>query len=443
VERHFLLWIGIGYGFVAILDLVHLLAYRGMGVFGDMGVDPPTQLWIAARFIQAIVLLVSPTFLTRQLNARAAIAGFSIVVTLTLVSIFGWHNFPHAWDASVEHLTVFKVASEYIICVLLLISIARISVHRRQFDRYVLGLLIASIGFTLLAEFSFTLYTDPYGFMNLLGHFFKLVAFYLLYKAVVEANLRRPYDVLFRDLTQREDDLEHSQRKLEAFNHTLEERVEERTAQVRALARELTQVETRERERLASILHDDVQQLLAAARMRLKLAMSRPEASAEALARAEEHLNEAIERSRSLAVEVSSSVVRERGLARALRWLGEQMKTRHGLSVEVTASEATDLGDPDVEALIFRVVRELLFNVVKHAGVDHATVCASREESGELCVTVSDAGCGFRVEEAIDGDGFGLGSVRGHVEMMGGTCVIDSEPGEGTEITMIFPIAAE
>ncbi len=444
VERHFLLWIGIGYGFVAILDLVHTLVYRGMGVFGDLGVDPATQLWIAARFIQAFVLLIAPVFFTRKLNARAAVAGFSILITLVLLSIFGWHNFPQAYNDAAGHLTPFKIISEYIICALLLCAIGWIAARRNRFDRDVMALLIGSIAFTLLGEFSFTLYTDPYGFTNLLGHYFKLVAFYLLYKAVVEANLRRPYEVLFRDLTQREDELARSQRKLEAFNHTLEERVSERTAQVRSLARELTQVETRERERLASILHDDLQQTLAAARMRVKMGMSRPEASAESLAKADEHLAEAIERSRCLAVEVSSGVVRERGFVQALRWLGEHMGERHGLVVEVIASEATDLGDPDVEALIFRVVRELLFNVVKHAEVDRATVCAARGNGGELCVTVSDPGRGFRVDEvSADTDGFGLGSVRGHVEMLGGTCIISSEPGAGTQVTMVFPVDAE
>ena len=444
VERDFLLWIGIGYGFVAIIDLVHTLVYRGMGVFGDLGADPPTQLWIAARFIQALVLLIAPVFLSRKLNARAALAGFSVVVTLVFVSVFGWNIFPQAYNDAAGHLTTFKIVSEYIICALLLCAIGWIVSQREQFDRHVLALLIGSIVSTLLGEFSFTLYTDPYGFTNLLGHYLKLVAFYLLYKAVVEANLRRPYEVLFRDLTQREDELARSQRELEALNHTLEERVAERTTQVRTLARELTQVETRERERLADILHDDLQQTLAAARMRVKMAMSRPEGAAEVLAQADEHIAEAIERSRCLAVEVSSGVVRELGFDGALHWLGEHMAERHGLSVEVTTSEVTDLGDPDVEALVFRVVRELLFNVVKHAGADSATVCASRNGDGELCVTVSDTGRGFRVEAATaNSGGFGLSSVRGHVEMLGGTCAICSEPGEGTQVTMAFPIGAE
>jgi len=161
VERHFLLWIAIGYGFVALIDLLHTLVYRGMGVFGDLGVDPPTQLWVAARFMQALILLTSPLFLRRKFNVRLAFAGYAVLVTLIVLSIFAWDIFPVAFDDSIQRLTPFKIIAEYVICAMLLIAAALILARRRQFDPTVLWLLVGSIISTLLAELSFTLYTDP------------------------------------------------------------------------------------------------------------------------------------------------------------------------------------------------------------------------------------------------------------------------------------------
>ncbi|MFW6156650.1 MAG: MASE3 domain-containing protein, partial [Armatimonadota bacterium] len=440
-DGHFLLWIGIGYLFVGLLDLVHTLAYTGMGVFPEAGVNLPTQLWVAARFMQALVLLTAPLFFTRRLPARATLAGFGAVTTLVLLSIFAWDIFPTAWDEAAGGLTAFKIIAEYVICGLLLIAITWMLAWRDRLDRTVLGLLVGSIGATFAGEVAFTLYADPYGFPNLVGHFLKLVAFYLIYKAVVEAGLRRPYDVLFRDLKQREEQLERSQAELEALNETLEQRVTERTEQARALAGELARAETRERERLASILHDDLQQLLAAARMRVKMASASPDTDVQLLGAADEHLSEAIEMSRRLVGEISPAIVRERGLGPALHWLAEHMHERHGLTVDVTVDGEISLGNSDVEAMALRVLREVLFNVVKHAGVDHAALRAEMDEESTLRINVTDDGHGFDPAEVLNEQqgGFGLASVRNRIEALGGTCVIDSAPREGTSITMVIP----
>ncbi len=441
IDSHFLVWIGIGYGFVAMIDLVHTLSYRGMGVLGDLGTDPPTQLWIAARFIQAVTLLTAPLFFDRKLRARLAATGFATVTALVMLSIFAWDIFPTAWSEAAGGLTTFKIISEYVICGMLLAATVWFLIRRDRLDPEVLALLVGSIVATLVAELSFTLYADPYGLPNLLGHYLKLVAFYLIYKAVVETGLRRPYKVLFRDLRQREQQLEQSQQELESLNETLEERVIERTRQARALARELAQAEARERARIAQILHDDLQQTLAASRMRVQMAASSPDSSGEALEVADEQISQAIEIARCLAVEVSPAVVRDRGLGPALHWLGDHMHQQHGLTVHVTASQDIHLGDPDVGAMIFRIVRELLFNVVKHAGIDEASLFAEVNDDGELCVTVSDEGNGFDTDEVLGGDdeGFGLDSVRNRVEMLGGRCVISSAPGEGTQIALTVP----
>lgn len=439
-----LLWIGIGYLFVAMIDLVHLLAYRGMGVFPITGANTATQLWIAARFLQALVLLTAPLWLRRKPNVHLASLGCAAVITLVLLSVFLWQNFPMAYDDAAGALTPFKLTAELVICALLVLALLLLVRARREIGKRTLGLLAASVVATLISEISFMLYTDPYGPANLVGHYLKVVAFYLVYKAVVETGLRRPYELLFRDLTQREAELERSQRELLALTETLEERVAERTEQIRVMGRELEEMEQRERLRVAGVLHEEVQQALAAARVRIGLAARgcSPETAGE-LRQATDLLQEAIDTLRRLSAEVSPHVVKDHGFAAALEWLAEHMEARHGLTVELDVDPAAAPSEPEQGELLLRGVRELLFNVVKHARVDHARVTLHRTPDGGCVVTVSDQGVGFDAtlmrEDRVNGSGLGLVTVALRLDLLGGECEFESTPGGGTRVTMILP----
>ncbi|MCL5026764.1 MAG: ATP-binding protein [Chloroflexi bacterium] len=203
IDNNYILFIGIAYLFVAIIDLLHTLAYRGLGVFPGADTNLPTQLWVAARYMQSISLLIAPFTLGRKLSVNAVLAGYAVATSLLLASIFYWNIFPVAFVEG-QGLTSFKILSEYIISLILIASGGLLFQHRREFDKTVLQLLAWSIAATVVAELSFTLYVDPYGVANLIGHLLKIVAFYLLYKAVVETGLTKPYDLLFRNLTQKE-----------------------------------------------------------------------------------------------------------------------------------------------------------------------------------------------------------------------------------------------
>ncbi len=206
LDNNYLLFIGIAYLFVGGLDLIHTLAYKGMGVFQGYETNLATQLWIATRYVQSLSLFIAPFFFPRKLKINLVFLGYTVVVSLLLMSIFYWNIFPVCFIEGVG-LTSFKKISEYIISLILLASIFLLLKNRREFEREVLQWVVWSIIVTIVSELAFTFYIDAYGFSNLIGHFFEILAFYFIYKAIIETGLRRPYDLLFRDLKQKEQAL--------------------------------------------------------------------------------------------------------------------------------------------------------------------------------------------------------------------------------------------
>lgn len=243
----------------------------------------------------------------------------------------------------------------------------------------------------------------------------------------------------------------HALQQIESLNNVLEQRVAERTAlaeqraqQLRALATELTQAEQRERRRLATDLHDYLAQLLVACRMRTGLAVrsAGPGATAGLINEIDGLLNEAITYTRTLIAELSPTVLYEAGLAAGVHWLAGQMEQRHNLKVIVEYD-----GDPipqaeDQAVLVFHAIRELLFNVVKHARVPQAKVSLGSHD-GLLTVTVSDEGSGFdpaaRVQDPATGK-YGLFNLRDRLDALGGRLQVDSQPERGVRATIVLPL---
>ena len=222
IDNRYLLFLGIAYLFVGALDLLHTLSYKGMGVFPSAGPNLPTQLWIAARYLEAISLLLAPLFLRRWLRPSKVLWIYS-AVTAVLVAVVFSGLFP---DCFVEGsgLTSFKKNSEYVISLVLVAAMAALWIRREDFERPVLRLLTLSIVFTILAELAFTFYIGVYDFSNMTGHFFKLVSFYLIYNALIATGLVSPYQLLFRNLKKSEEALAADNRKLLALQEELKEK---------------------------------------------------------------------------------------------------------------------------------------------------------------------------------------------------------------------------
>ena len=248
---------------------------------------------------------------------------------------------------------------------------------------------------------------------------------------------RRQYEV--RDLLAR----------LEEANETLEARVETRVKEVRTLASELSLAEGRERSRLAQRLHDEVQQELFGVQFALRDAQAQAERLDEKprqrLQDAYDLLRQCIATSRAITGDLSPPGLQGEGLAEVFGWLADHMRQRFGLSVEVKAPQELSTLPEGLQVLLFTVVRELLFNVVKHARSDRATVTL-RESKGQLEVEVADKGRGFdphKVESGVAKEtGLGLASVRSRLAFFGGRLNVHSVPGDGSSFTVVLPTSS-
>ena len=233
--------------------------------------------------------------------------------------------------------------------------------------------------------------------------------------------------------------------QLQEANAHLEGRVSERTSEVRRLATQLTLAEGRERNRVAQALHDELQQQLVAVQFPLSSLRKRFSGEdAEVLKEVSELLKGAITTTRQVTSDLSPPVLRGEGLVEALRWLTRRLEERFGLRVSLEAEGETSVQSEAVRALLFSLVRELLFNVAKHAGIDHATLTV-REAEDVLTLTVADGGKGFdRAVLDTEGDGTGLGlrSARERLQLFGGNIAIISQPGDGTHVTITVPVSS-
>ena len=156
LQNGYLRFIGYSAGFVAAVDLLHTLAYKGMGVFPDIGANLATQLWLAARFMHSASYLLAPLFLLVSIPVVYSISGLVVVYTGLLLSIFLWNVFPAAYIEG-QGLTPFKVGSEYVIIATYLLALALLHTRRKHFDRRVFLLLAGSIAVSSLADLAFTL----------------------------------------------------------------------------------------------------------------------------------------------------------------------------------------------------------------------------------------------------------------------------------------------
>lgn len=214
-----------------------------------------------------------------------------------------------------------------------------------------------------------------------------------------------------------------------------------RRAQLESLTSELLLAEERERQRLAQDLHDGLSQTMSLAQMKLGQARERASgAEREALAEVSELIGRANRAARSLTFQLSPPVLHDLGFEAAVQWLVDDIRESYELEIELEEDGAPLPLEADVRVLLFRAVRELLINVAKHARARRASVKLTRE--GDMGrIAVQDDGVAFDTA-AIGKRGIGLYSIRQRLSHLGGHMTIESEPGVGTTVELLAPLAS-
>jgi PAS domain S-box-containing protein len=216
-------------------------------------------------------------------------------------------------------------------------------------------------------------------------------------------------------------------------------------SKLRSLAQQLSIAEEQERRRVAVGVHDDIGQKLVLAKLELQSLQTQVTTgpTTEALSRICTLIDETMQEARTLAFDLSNPVLYEVGFDAAVEsWLARQIKEVSGIDYTFTTRHGRVKLGTDTEIMLFRIVRELLTNVVKHAQASRIDVTIENDSS-RVRIIVTDNGVGFDTGH-LDWDtersaGLGLFSVRERMEYLDGTLDLQSAPGQGTTVILSLP----
>lgn len=455
LENDYLLFIGISYIFVAGLDLIHTFAFPGMGIFTGFGTNLTVELWIAVRYVHAISFLMAPLFFHRKLRVNLAIGGYIVVATLLMVSIFVWDIFPDCYVEGVG-ITSFKKISEYVISLIFIGSIALLTRNARHFEKRVLTLLVASTITMVASELAFTLYIGVTDLPNMIGHYLKIVSFYLVYQALIVTGLEKPFDLLFVNLKRSETALRHA-------HNGLEVKVEERTLELKQSIGELER-SNEELENFAHVASHDLQEPLRMVSSYLQLLEKRYRGKLDA--EADEFITFAVDGAKRMQELIqgllSFSRVGTRGKEFSLIDCNETIEkvlSSHKLLIEKNGVVISYDPLPTIMAddgQITQVFQNLIENAIKfRSQADPQVHLRAESRDGEWLFSVKDNGIGIdpqyhrRIFELFErlypqeypGTGIGLSICKKIVERHGGQIWVESQLGNGSTFYFTIPDA--
>ncbi len=198
-ENNYLLFLGIAYLFVGALNLLHILAFGGMRVFPGFADNLPVQLGFAARCLESVSLCLAPLCLGRRLKPYAVFVGYALIFAVITLMIFVWPRFPLGEPAG-PGLAALQQTADWLTSVILLGALALVWQRREEFDPEVLRRLLAAIALAVGSELALSVFAGRSGQAVVAGHLLKICSLFLIYKALIETGIRRPYQLLFRNL---------------------------------------------------------------------------------------------------------------------------------------------------------------------------------------------------------------------------------------------------
>lgn len=443
-SNHYLLCLGIASLFVGSIDLMHTLAYKGMQVFPWDDPNPATQLWIAARGMQAASFFVALRFLGREINAQK-VFGLYLALTLALLaSILYFKVFPDCFIEG-QGLTPFKKTAEYIISGALAAYLFLMRRYKEQFSPAIYRDIQLAVVFTICAELAFTFYVSVYGFSNLVGHIFKLAAFYFIYRAVIENGLRKPYDLMFLELKRHEE-------SLLVKNAGLSEAIQ--------LAREAEQAKAMFFAKMSHEIRTPVAAIIGMSELALKGNLTQQEREYLETINHSSHclltvINDILDMSKLEAGQLklaSKPFSLSQSIGLTVKLLNMRAREK-GLALKVTLpSQGSDLvfGDPD---RLRQVLINLIGNAIKFTDKGEVRLevsCTGNQgDSATYSFSIVDTGPGIAAEHhsdlfqefnlasnltsgKVEGTELGLSISWNLVAIMGGALTLESAPGKGS-----------
>lgn len=195
-HNHYLMWLGIGYFGVGLIDGAHALTFKGMPFVEEGDQNTTLQYWIIARYFEAIILACAPLYIRPLVNR---IHVFFVIISLAslLMLLVPLGIFPPMFVEG-EGLTPIKIINEWIIVGILVIAGIANFMAREHLESTRVKLILAAIVFTILAELMFMIYIDMFGVSIVVGHLFKIFSFWAIYHALIESSLREPFKALSR-----------------------------------------------------------------------------------------------------------------------------------------------------------------------------------------------------------------------------------------------------
>jgi PAS domain S-box-containing protein len=207
-KNNFVMFLGIAFFIVGTLDFLHLMTWEGLILFGKLNVvNISMQLWICARFIQAISMLLCCLIICKSIKIKIPVIIISVLAIFLIGAIFAWGIFPRCYIKRYG-ITAFSIDSEFLISSFLFVAMIILIFSRNRLNNTVVWNLVLSILCNISSELSFTLQLSSINISNILSHLFKLISFYLLYKAIIQTSLKAPYKLLINKLSNTENELQ-------------------------------------------------------------------------------------------------------------------------------------------------------------------------------------------------------------------------------------------
>ncbi len=190
-KNNFLFYLGMGYFWIAVLDLFHMLTFKGMAIYSIDNVNVTLTFWVFSRLFEALLLLSAPFIIFRRFSATQVFVLFAAVVGAIYWLAFS----PYRPDLYLQDsgLTGLKISLEYTTIALLAAALFLYKKLKKKFDRFVYYCVVLSITFTIFAEFSLTLYVDFHAYSSVLGHLFKFISYWMIFLAIVQVSLQKPF----------------------------------------------------------------------------------------------------------------------------------------------------------------------------------------------------------------------------------------------------------